>query len=370
VGTQRSKVYLFKPMVSSEPVWIKKYNNEFYGMINGPISLADLDRDGNLDIIFPIIKVDRLFVLNHLGEPLSGWEEGQEVEVTDPYGRASPAVVGNFDDDPELEIVYVGRKHVYVFNHDGTLLPGWPVSVKNGDSQYDSSIEKLSPYSSPVLADLNQDGITDIVFVTTFGIIHALDGSTGKDIVGFPIDTGNDMVQGQSPMVDDIDRDGDLEVLYIAHEGRLFVWDLPQNYGQTTTLHWNQPFANIQHTGELDTLSLEVVSGIADNETADIPRDFYLKQNYPNPFNPTTTIAFGLKTAAHVELEVYNILGQRITRLASGNMTAGVHELRWNGRNDNGVPLNSGIYFYQLRVTDPKGNRLLFQKQGKMVLIK
>jgi PKD repeat protein len=75
-----------------------------------------------------------------------------------------------------------------------------------------------------------------------------------------------------------------------------------------------------------------------------LPEDFSLGQNYPNPFNPTTHIEFSLPTPSDVTLEIYNVLGQKVTTLINGQMEAGYHTITWNASNQ-----ASGIYLYQLR---------------------
>ena len=80
---------------------------------------------------------------------------------------------------------------------------------------------------------------------------------------------------------------------------------------------------------------------------------FYLNQNYPNPFNPATTITFALPEAGPVTLEIFDISGRRIVG-AYGNtpLSAGWHAFTWDGRNDAGVPVASGMYLYRLQAGD------------------
>ncbi|MCC7262050.1 MAG: carboxypeptidase regulatory-like domain-containing protein [Candidatus Latescibacteria bacterium] len=84
-------------------------------------------------------------------------------------------------------------------------------------------------------------------------------------------------------------------------------------------------------------------------EEATRPQGFTLSPNYPNPFNPTTTIRFSLPQAGEAELAIYNLLGQRVATLVRGVQEAGSHVLQWNGRDDQGRELASGVYFYRLQ---------------------
>jgi hypothetical protein len=95
------------------------------------------------------------------------------------------------------------------------------------------------------------------------------------------------------------------------------------------------------------TVQSSVVTSVADN-TPELPAGFELAQNYPNPFNPTTMISFSLAEQGETELAIYNLSGQLVRTLVSGVMTAGSHNLDWNGRDDNGNAVTSGIYLYRL----------------------
>jgi len=94
-----------------------------------------------------------------------------------------------------------------------------------------------------------------------------------------------------------------------------------------------------------------------------IPKEYALSQNYPNPFNPTTKINYQLPEEGWVTLKVYNIEGQLVRTLVKGHQEAGYHSVRWNGRDQVGKEVTSGIYFY--RITTGK-----FTDTKKMVLMK
>jgi hypothetical protein len=78
------------------------------------------------------------------------------------------------------------------------------------------------------------------------------------------------------------------------------------------------------------------------------PVSFTLAQNFPNPFNPETQIVFSVPTAGQVQLYIYNAIGQRVATLVDKAMLAGTYNVRWNGTNDKGDNVSSGVYFYQL----------------------
>ena len=99
------------------------------------------------------------------------------------------------------------------------------------------------------------------------------------------------------------------------------------------------------------------------NDGEIIPKDYQLYQNYPNPFNPNTTIRYALPNPGDVELIIYNILGQKVWDHRVTSQKPGYYEVVWNGKNNYGSPVASGIYIYQLR----SGK---FFTQKKMSLLK
>jgi len=78
------------------------------------------------------------------------------------------------------------------------------------------------------------------------------------------------------------------------------------------------------------------------------PTAFLLSQNYPNPFNPVTNFKLSLPKASHVKMEIFNIVGQRVKTLLDEDMRAGVFVVDWNGKDDRGVEVSSGVYFYRV----------------------
>jgi len=108
---------------------------------------------------------------------------------------------------------------------------------------------------------------------------------------------------------------------------------------------------------------LEIKSITGKGTAPVLPKEFSLYQNYPNPFNPATEISFDLPKACDVELEIYNIAGQKVISLISQPMEAGRHVVQWDSRDDNGSRVSSGIYLYRLKAGD-------FSDTKKMILLK
>jgi hypothetical protein len=91
---------------------------------------------------------------------------------------------------------------------------------------------------------------------------------------------------------------------------------------------------------------------VDDEQGSVLPYRFDLAQNYPNPFNPSTRIEYALPERAHVKIEVYNVLGQRVRTLVDKEQSAGWYEAVWNGRAADGEPVASGVYLYRFRAGD------------------
>ena len=112
---------------------------------------------------------------------------------------------------------------------------------------------------------------------------------------------------------------------------------------------------------EIEVLSA-VPTSVSSGENETIPADLTLSQNYPNPFNPGTRIEYRLSQAGEVKLVIFNIQGQQVRSLVAGFEPAGFHSVQWNGQDDLGRRVASGLYFYRLQAGG-------FVKTQKMLLI-
>jgi hypothetical protein len=139
------------------------------------------------------------------------------------------------------------------------------------------------------------------------------------------------------------------------------------NAGLTQNFHWWRVRAKNNIGWGLfsrrnNFIYLGPVTGIDSPEP--IAGEFFLGQNYPNPFNPQTTIRYGLAKAGNVLLQIFNSRGQKIRTLVNQFESAGAKTVVWDGRNDAGQSVASGVYFY--RISAPEG----FVQMKKMLLVK
>ncbi len=107
----------------------------------------------------------------------------------------------------------------------------------------------------------------------------------------------------------------------------------------------------------------EKVSVSVDENSGNIISDYKLEQNYPNPFNPETKISYQIPKTTKVTLIIYDLLGRKIKTLVNGMQTSGSYDVRWNGTNDSGIKVSSGIFFYQLKTDN-------FMLTKKMIITK
>ncbi len=121
------------------------------------------------------------------------------------------------------------------------------------------------------------------------------------------------------------------------------------DFNQAIALDPDGPIARIAEENVEIITSVEETAG-----NAEIPTVFVLMPNYPNPFNPETMISFGIPVDSEVELLIYNVLGQKVRNLYTGNKRAGWHNVRWDGNNEGGVRASSGVYILQMKAGEFK----------------
>ncbi|MBR9675721.1 S8 family serine peptidase [Candidatus Woesearchaeota archaeon] len=249
------------------------------------LNIVDLDGDGSEDIIGGSQTSSKLYALSINGSNLTGWP------VTADINSFTSPVIGDLDNNGDLEVVIGGdNKEIFVFNHDGTNFSGWPITpnIDFGD------------FNEFSLADLDNDSDLEIIGIKSFDIfifhhnatnftgwpnydkgarggegvtIGDIDGDGEQEILspmyyywddfwayevnasnvtGWPLlipedDTSDWIIWYYAAVLDDLDRDGDLEVI-VAREHHLMIWDLNASYNPRL-IQWGRPYADNRLSG-------------------------------------------------------------------------------------------------------------------------
>jgi len=107
-------------------------------------------------------------------------------------------------------------------------------------------------------------------------------------------------------------------------------------------------YAPISETGVYAAFTTNIITDVEDEEHGEIlPYQFELSQNYPNPFNPVTTIEYSVPSRQDVTIEIFNVLGQKVRTLVNETKSAGSYRTEWNGIDDVGRPVSTGVYLYR-----------------------
>ena len=158
-------------------------------------------------------------------------------------------------------------------------------------------------------------------------------------------------------------------------DGLWIIYDIPQNSFISgypfeplvnTVYNWRVEAVDISdnHSGfQVDPFVIIVGTVGVDDLNGHVPGRFFLSPNYPNPFNAKTMIHYGLPRDCHVELEIYDLRGQRVATLIDERQEAGNKMILWDGKYHSGRSVASGVYLYRLQAGD-------FVKTHKMILIK
>ena len=311
-------------------------------ILNSP-AVADLDHDGTVEIVF-FTTQHRLYVVHQDGTEYPGFPVYHSNNWDDSAGPS--VALGNFDADTDLEILWPDnggtfRMDLLVIDTgigDGTagdIMDGWPVSLP------------CNSEGSPVIGDITGDGVVDVIQpvgnseTETADMLYAYSG-TGELLAGFPI--AMDGHGRSTPVLCDLEGDGDIDIVYGSWDNLLHVWDMPAPY-DPRLVPWPTFHGNSARTGVMHQLSITAVDDPL------VPEAFTVLPPHPNPFNPSTTITLYVvpSTNPSLDLSIYDVKGRRIRRLHAGETSPGWREFTWDGRDDRGRGQASGVYFVRAR---------------------
>lgn len=370
---------------------------------NAGICAGDYDNDGDID----------LFVADRHGNSALYRNNGDgtftdvaaQAGVRDS-GNAHGVAFGDFDNDGFLDLIVTtadgNPPYLYHNNKNGRFTNIAASAGINGSGWIGHGV---------MLLDYDNDGYPDIFIVDGENdvLYHNNGNGTFSDISN-EVDI-IDNVNGWGSAFFDYDRDGDLDI-YVAGQQNLFYqnqgtpnnWLIVKTIGTISNKEGigarvrvvSQLFSQIREVTAgsglcsqnmlpvafglgkdtiVDSLIIRWPSGIRQVSTDvvvnqyltitedstllavddkpisanHLPKTFQLSQNYPNPFNPTTKILYQLPQKAEVTLTIFNSLGQQIKSLVNKSQTAGYYEVIWNGTNNNGQLVGSGVYICRIK---------------------
>jgi M6 family metalloprotease-like protein len=279
--------------------------------------VGDLNNDSSLNIIVAGDRGD-LFVFDEAGNLLQGFPKSTGLQVS------SQIALGDLDKDGFLEIVFVGKNKIYAYSHVGVLENNFPIQI---GSPQTGPIDLT--FSSPILADLDGDGVNEILVGSSENQLEAFH-NTGERVEGFPLSTGGKV--NSTAAVFDLDNDGDLEVAVASDDGFLYVWDWSGSY-TPSNISWGSYLHDAQHSNA----NLEILRASPPGNQL-MPGN--LVYNYPNPTQGNqTTIRYALNASAEVNIQIYDLSGEFVTELKGTGFAQTENEVVWQLDD-----IESGVY--------------------------
>ncbi len=242
------------------------------------------------------------------------------------------------------------------------LIEGWECSTMTFLAAYENIVTQESPFT----IDLEFEQLREESFEIIADVTQTENISSSNNKIFFVITNWVDYSE-ENPWYYLVVAKSDEEVVTLSNIGETAIysaaldvemqpdWNLEDLHAVAIIQDWDSH--EILQAAQVNLIPTSVNDPV-------IPADISLYQNYPNPFNPSTTISFDVaNTSSFVNLEIFNMKGQKVKQLVNGQLSAGQHQVIWNGTDINGNPVTSGIYLYKLKSG-------VYTSTRKMILLK
>lgn len=251
---------------------------------------------------------------------------------------------------------------IVISNADSTGLWVYLTENANGDSAW---VEMLvsDPYGAAITARLYinitpvNDAPSDFALIaptpdssiifTDENLTESLHFSweTAADVEDDPVHYAVSLAAGDTVLLDTVVSVNSLEITYADLNARLEAISVTTFHGEWTVEASDSGLSTMANNGPFAiNLTSEVSSGLE----PEIPLEFALQQNYPNPFNPITTLEYAIPEPVQVNISVFDLRGQVVRTLVNQSLTAGYWSVQWNGTDNYGRSVSSGIYLYRI----------------------
>jgi hypothetical protein len=325
------------------------------------VSLGDYDEDGDLDVYTVNQNGRSALYQNHV--ELSVFLDVGSESGTENMALGTGCAFVDYDSDGDLYLL-VSNAHspdlAYVNLGDGILL----------DQAASFGLADTSRARAMLVGDVDNDGDPDVYVINegTANRLYANGGgpngwlsATTQGIVSNPDAVGTRLtawIDGHSFLREVNGTSG------MSYSSRVTHFGLGSSRG-IDSLVVNWPSGTVDHHGpSAANTALHLIEGGPETAmTEDAgnarPTTFALAEAYPNPFNASVVLRFSLPVAAPVQLALYNALGQRVRSLVADVLTAGTHQVTWDGRNEAEAEVASGVYYARLEAYDARQVRSL-----------
>jgi len=328
-------------------------------------AFGDYDNDGDLDLYVTNVnsQADVLYRNNGDGTFTDVTQEAGVVNTNN--GRE--VTFGDFDNDGYLDIYVANTPQANILFHNngngtftditqmagvGCVKPGGAITLGDYDSDGDLDIYLVVGGQANVLYR-NNGNENNWLVVKTKGVVSNRDGIGAKVRV----------IAGELSMIREVS----------GGSGYTSQNSLPVEFGlgsypqaDSVIISWSSGIVDTFYSVMADKFYTAIegssLVGVREDRQTTRPKAFSLSQNYPNPFNPFTRISYSLPKDCEVRLNIYNVLGQRVRVLVSERKRAGYYYAIWDGRDEGGRQVGSGIYFFRIEAGD-------FKSTKKMVLL-